>query len=370
MTTITQKPRVSRTADSLDGFAALAARILEIRSIFMDHLDLLPGPFNKIVKDHYIARVVRAEDRYMLGEYAPFFLADLFQISASLPERISIPWLTLYEHSLLVDDIVDITERNWPQQLFASQLLFDDVLSLWRERFHKYPDLWRSFCKYHEEGISAASMELMSGEDLPQASLGLSDIHISMGRKAALVKFCAATFSIEERGRVLTSIEESAIDKLCAGVQLLDDLSDCVEDYKNDRYTYPLNLAFRRLQLSDSVATTYLLNSDQVLFAVMVSGAASHVADLVRHYFEDGLASLNVRSDSATGAYIESLVGNCYLFTQAFERLSGDRADLVKTILASLHEQKQITETQSKMPFDRFWTEMKNCFKIIAVAAN
>src|SRR6267142_6314194 len=106
-----EKAQIMRITGSRERFDVVATKVLEMRSVFLDQLNVLPVPFNEIIKDHYIARVVRAEDRYMLGEYAPFFLADIFHIPDSLTHNIVIPWLMLYEHSLLVDDIIDLVEE-------------------------------------------------------------------------------------------------------------------------------------------------------------------------------------------------------------------------------------------------------------------
>ena len=83
MTTSTIQKNPEANAAVNPKSAAIAERVMDIRASFFDHLDSLPEPFANIVKEHYLERVVRAESRQMLGEYAPFLLADVLRVSDS-----------------------------------------------------------------------------------------------------------------------------------------------------------------------------------------------------------------------------------------------------------------------------------------------
>jgi hypothetical protein len=356
----------------------IAVETLKMRSVFLDHLNSLPAPFNDMAKKHYVARLVRAEDRHMLGEYAPFLLADVLQIPSEAVSEIVIPWLVLYEHTLLVDDLVDITGHSWSQEVLLTQILFDDFVSLWRDRFTRYPDLWQVFCRYHTEGVAAALEELNQSADIPpvqvsNSALEISDSHIVMGRKAALVKFCGAALSVETKGRFLNSGEESGIDKLCAGIQLLDDLSDSVEDHEEQRYTYPIRAALEWLQgrYDLSLMRQRVLKSDNVLSLLLLSGVTNHVVKLANQYLIGGLRELNISHDSTTDRYLRTLVESNTQAAEALERLLFERPSLIETMVYSWWEgEHAFAQLLTNPVYETLWTEMKGHFKSIATASN
>src|ERR1035437_8246341 len=161
MTTIRTRTYLEDSVASNPELAPVAEKVMDIRSLFFDHLDSLPAPFARIVKEHYIERVVRAESRQMLGEYAAFLLGDVLRIpDESIVRRIAVPWLVVYEYSLMIDDIVDGKSLLSAERVLASPILYDDFVCIWREWFSEHPGLWQAFRTYHAEANSAALVEL------------------------------------------------------------------------------------------------------------------------------------------------------------------------------------------------------------------
>lgn len=366
------------TTNSNDHLMPIAVEIFKIRSMFLDHLNSLPCPFNEIVKKHYLARLVRAEDKHMLGEYVPFLLADILQIPNKVVSNFVVPWLVLYEHALLVDDAIDVKGSNWAENILLSQIVFNDFISLWQNRFSKYPYLWQIFCNYHTEEISSVLGELRNNSGINTSELSysvadVSDIHIMMGRKAALVKFCATALSLEYKHRSLNSCEEIGIDNLCAGIQLLDDLSDSIEDYRESRYTYPLKLGSKWLRQRYGLesmcrqAQTY----DEILAAVLLSGVTSEVLNLSCRYLIKGIEGLQISYNSATGRYLRSLVENNSSTANTLCRIIAEEQDHVHAMVLSIWKYKRPFSLLVNDPIHgNIWKQMKDCFQSIATLCN
>src|SRR5881394_2837155 len=94
-----------------DQLLDLGKVVSKVREEYFEHLDTLPDPLNERAKRHYINRLVRTEGRHMLGEYVPFFLADILRLSYEKVIDLTVPWLTVYHYSLLVDDTLDYRDE-------------------------------------------------------------------------------------------------------------------------------------------------------------------------------------------------------------------------------------------------------------------
>jgi hypothetical protein len=356
--------------------AAVAERVMDVRSLFFDHLDLLPEGFARIVKEHYLERVVRAESRQMLGEYAPFLLADVLRVSdESVVRQIAVPWLVVYEHALLVDDMVDGKSPHRAERLLASQLLYDDFLDTWRNWFVQCPELWQVFRRYHAQATSSALLELTEEPDSYIRTRRLADgssRHIAMGRKAALVKFCGATLLSVYNGKVLSRKEEAGIDNICAGIQLLDDLSDCVEDRNEGRFSYPVCEALQQGQRLSGLRFPHNWNpsGDEVFDIVVLSGIAGQVARLSRVYLKAGVSDLRITTaKSPTGEFLGSLIERCAEADLATRRLCRYHSAEIKHLLKAVIE-GCLSDLVTVPPHSVVWRELLMQFTKIATASN
>lgn len=356
----------------------IAVEVNKIRTLFLAQLSRLPSPFDELAKKHYLGRLVRAGDRHMLGEYAPFLLADVLQIRGASVAEVIIPWLVLYEQVLTIDDVIDVRGASLAQEVLLSQVLFSEFVSLWREKFYANPPLWDAFCKYHREGALAALKEVeRAGEQTSAtASTGFglnSEFHLSNGRKAALVKFCATALTLENKGRLLTKEEEQGIDKLCAGIQLLDDLTDSVEDYLEGRLAFPLREGLLWLHKLDGRGTIRQgqLGEDEITFVLLASGAAVKVAKLSCSYISSGMSELRMTNESATGKFLISLAESSAHSAEGISNMLSSNSHRLRLMSLALVEggdsfKKLITTPE----YISIWDEMKTHFGRIAVASN
>src|SRR5439155_17861321 len=104
-----------------------------------------------------------------------------------------------------LDDVIDtqdsLHKADWT---LCSQILFNQFMSVWWPIFEEHPPLWSHFTRYHTQGMAAALEEVHQVQNALVAEAGtesesLLSIHVTMGRKAALAKFYAATLKIRIR---------------------------------------------------------------------------------------------------------------------------------------------------------------------------
>jgi hypothetical protein len=90
-----------------------------------------------------------------------------------------------------------------------------------------------SFRKHRLQSIESMSAELQA----PSVIFSLSErsMDILLGRKSAMLKFYADVVSYYHAGRVCTRSEAEGFDYLCAGIQILDDLTDLDDDVASAR---------------------------------------------------------------------------------------------------------------------------------------
>lgn len=352
----------------------LAERLLTLRASFFDYLDTLPEPYRSTIKQHYIERLVRSEDRYMLGEYAPLLLAQLLEIPEEDADGITIPWLLLYECSLLFDDVVDIKGSCQAEWVLCAQFLYDYCISAWGEWFEQYPALWAKFREYHAQAVTAAFEEVQRSKNSSPDSLTkmVPEVHVAMGRKAALVKFCATVLSLQFKRRLLSVVEEEAIDSLCAGIQLLDDLTDSVEDHKSGRDHYGVRLAIERLVRRDGIGPTdNCLDSDQLTAILVFSGGFSEMARLAEGYLIRGLSALPTLCDTLAARYLRSISDSCRVAAETTDRVLQANVSLIDRMRLSLYKMPPVfSELVEREPYRNTWRQIIECVRGLATASN
>ena len=285
------------------------------------------------------------------------------------------PWLVLYEHALLVDDIVDGKSPNWRERFFASQLLYDDFLDTWKDCFVTHPELWLAFRRYHEQAMFSVLREAKEDSaihaETESLSAGSPGHHMAMGRKAALVKFCGAALLVENKGQVLRGIEESGIASSAQESSCSMIFCDCVEDHGEGRFTYPVRQALLQVEHQSGLLLRSDLNrSDIGIFDVVVSsGVVGQVARLSREYLSAGVSDLGITAGSDTGQFLGSLIGRCAetdLETQCLYANSGAEINDLFNAAVEGHA----SELVAIPPYDAVWRHLLRQFTRIATAAN
>jgi hypothetical protein len=352
----------------------VARRLLTLRANFFDCMGTLPEPFGSTIKDHYVERLVRSEDRHMLGEYAPALLAQLLDIPEDPSDGITVQWLALYECSLLFDDVVDNAGSRRAEWALCAQFLYDYCLFGWEPYFEQYPGLRTKFGEYHAQAIAAALFEIQQSEHwcVRNPVDALPEMQAAMGRKAALVKFCGAVLSLQFKRRLLDSVEEEGIDSLCAGIQLLDDLTDSVEDNKSGHDNYVVRLALGRLLGRDGIwPTVAYLRSDELTAILVLSNVWSEIVRSVEGFLRKGLSALSGGAETMAVRYLNSISANCRDTAQTIEcLLLADTSVIARMRLSLCASPDVFLALVESEPYRSTWRQIVAAVRGLATASN
>jgi hypothetical protein len=232
-------------------------------------------------------------------------------------------------------------------------------LSLFRNRFAAHPDLWDIFQNYYHQFVLATLPDFhaqVGGINLPAFNDSLN-----LGRKSALVKFCAATLSLESRGHALCPDEDTAFDSLCAGVQLLDDLTDFHEDYEHHNYSLPLRSAFLWLvsRVRDTTYAETRLTSDELIALVALSGSFSATVELAQQCITTGTERLNISTESNVGRYLAGLLEYSRSTNESLEKLMSQSPSSILAMKCQVgREPGAFSRLVSEAGCDAVWHEM------------
>lgn len=293
-----------------DYLLSLQPRVEQLRRELYRYAMNYNFPLGPVLINHYKERLKSAEGRPMIGEYAPYIFGDLFSVKQDNLEPLIFPWLLLYEYSLLLDDLLDNSRYQWPQELLLSQILLESSLSLYREALGDVQPLWAAYTSYRRESIDAMINEIDWLDTRERGSD--AQVIILQGRKAALVKFCAATIVYMDQRRLLTAGEEEAIDFLCSGIQLLDDTTDVSDDRKTGRMNLLLKDTYTWYEREglDPDMNTLNMTRNQLTVGLICSGSLSRMWKITAMQIDRGLELLKA-GDRQSAKYFHSISSQC-----------------------------------------------------------
>lgn len=321
------------TSDNIinNGLFVYDSKIEKLRAKLFEFADSLPYPLNSTLNEHYRERINYSHGLPMLGEYAVYIAGDLFEIKSDIINNLAFPWLLFYEYSLLLDDLLDKSRPNWKHELVLSQELLEFSLHEYRKILGNNNPLWETYKAYQNEARYAILYEL-NWSNIRNHNKE-SKVIIQQGRKSAMLKFCAATLVYLERNRLLTKEEEEGIDLLCAGIQLLDDLTDITEDHKAGRLNFILAetynwIKFHEYKGSDKFDSLTLTNS-QLLYGLIYSKTIIWVYNEIAKQISHSLKLLN-NEVSQVAKYFISVCSQCQESSGTIEQLLKDTSEKKK----------------------------------------
>lgn len=284
--------------------------VLKIRHQFHDFAMKLKPELAAIVINHFNERLKRADETLMLGEYAPNILGNLFSISKSTINKVAFPWFLMYEYSLLLDDLLDKERENWQLELLSSQVLLDSSFKEFFLIVNNQLVVFKSFEKYRNESIDGIVNELKWSK-LNSIECVESAV-IIQGRKAALVKFCVSYMINVDKKRNITEEEESILDNICAGIQLLDDLTDFIEDHNEGRINLILSSIYKWIENNYPIYNRKNINNDQLIAGLILSQSLNTTLEF-SHFLLKSVNQLKSNNKLNIGSieYFNELAENC-----------------------------------------------------------
>ncbi len=339
----------------------LADMVTGMKSAFLKRVEMLPYPQSEGISAHFNSRLTRSRGRPMLGEYAPFMLCEVLQVSPTRVEEISFPWLMLYEAAMLADDLADSQLDDTPRGIYLLQLTLTEAVLAWRPICDQFPFLWDELGRFQRQAVTAAYAEL---EGSPCDIAGGADEHFVHGRKNALAKYCGSALSALERKRPLTVTEDCGLDNLCSGVQLLDDITDSWSDLVFSQSNYVANevrlwLARRR---DGAIFPVGGLSVEEVVASLVASGILARVAASVVACFTRGTQFLGLSEDTVTGKFFFSQIALCEMVLEQYAKLCRDHSDGIQVMGRILAQGGHILEKYLITPEGKvLWKEMEAC---------
>lgn len=224
---------LDRANKGTDFLSLLSIGVEKSRANLKEYGKSLPVSLKSALESHFHERLKRSENRPIFGEYAPYFLGSVLQARPKTVNSVSKAWILMYEHTLLIDDLVDKVRKDRSNELILSNILLDSSMSEFQSILGRQELVWQAYRKYRFEWLTAMATEIDVKRNIDDASLDA--ILLLQGQKSAIVKFCATSLIFLEEQRLLSPIEEKGLDAACIAVQLLDDLADVAEDFDEGR---------------------------------------------------------------------------------------------------------------------------------------
>lgn len=336
-------------------------KILHLRDRLKTHSQSYPSHLSRTLKDHFSERIARANGDPMIGEYAMHIFGQLLSISPKVIDLFTFPWLLLYEYSLLLDDILDQTRANWKHELILSQLLLDSANAAYGKLTNNNIFISKLFKDFRKQSFESMLNEInLKSHTNDQFS---KDRILYQGRKSSLVKYGISAMYFYDKNRILTVDEISAIDCLCCGVQLLDDLTDLKEDHISCQKNALLNQSYLWLENNIFKDVSHLrpgyIDENKLIVGIILSGAASKSLEMAAEYFKKSLILFGNKKCTVS-TYFDEMANNCKICAESLNRIIINESININSLLQSLN--KQHTSCSSSASNDNLWDEI---YKII-----
>jgi len=300
-------------------------RVEKSRELFLDSLKELPEGLQTVARTRTLERIERASHKMLLGEYAPWLVADLLGVTDEQSvKEVSASWLNLYFFVMMLDDVID--RRNDGEygaaELITASLLLQRGISELSSLLSESTEFKESFDSAFMSTANAAIHELDNHRS-KITSYSTKDIS-NLGRKMSLLRICVATIAQlkdDNNGYELNLVQD-AFQDLATGIQLLDDLTDWKEDLEAENMTVPLTLANLRapgakyLECEDITNQLKFSEQERTLLLMVYTGAIEDTLSEAIKALKKTIAGLNsIQINEKTGKrtmdFIQDVLDRC-----------------------------------------------------------
>lgn len=292
------------------------------RQAFMEELQALPEPLNKVAIQTYAKKLERGKGLPLLGEYAPWLIADLAGVMDSNAMReLILPWLSVYTYIVFIDDVVDEhSKKNKELLLIAAGILLERGITQMYNLSPNTKALLAAVDKYLTDTAVAALSELKKHRFSIKS---YSDQEVkALGQKVAALKLCTV-YILSSRGvKEIGDMDLMAIDYLNTGIQLLDDITDWEDDWRKGNFTPLLTLTFQRLADSgiNRALTPNKLKSDEVLLGMVTTKSLEELLEKSAEFLQTPLVQKRTTSPSTATEFLKQVVENNTRFKEFIQK--------------------------------------------------
>ena len=218
------------------------------RNSFYESLSEL-SPIKEVIYAAYEQRRNRNKSHFMLGEYTPWLLKDLLSDDFNPPSsRIVEAWMHLHVYMLLIDDMIDEDcYENSSSVLIASNLLLVRGLGKIQHILSKSPQAQI----YVDECFSINAIKIIAEIQDQKSTKSEDSYNETIGTKAEILKVCGACLLCENGMNSWDEKQFVTVDLFLQAMQLLDDLTDWKEDWRQHNLSPLLKKTLRHLDQSE-----------------------------------------------------------------------------------------------------------------------
>lgn len=302
---------------------AFDQKVAASRKEFLSNVKSLPAPLDEVVIRNYTRRLNRTKSKILLGEYAPWFFADIAGIeNEDAVAKFVQSWLNIYSYIIFVDDTID--RKDVPDRdllIIAAGLLLQRGLSALYGivKHHSKEDLRDAVDRSLTQAAAAATKEVRRRgvwwRGYSRAEL------TTLGHKVAALKLCA--YCLRKTGSFLdaSNLNTDGIDAFSTGMQLLDDVTDWEEDWRARIYTYPLALTFQGMSRAKILGGSrpWTLTRGDVLGGMVITKALERTLSQSKEFLERAVVLLRLRSRSPSSEFLRSLLENSRTFSHVVQ---------------------------------------------------
>jgi hypothetical protein len=254
------------------------------REAFLKELPKFPPSITDFIVAEYIARAERVTGPPLLGEIAPWILANILGITDYRSVRkIAVPWFFLYLYTLLVDDYLDRSETQhdssfrWVASGMLLQRGIGDLFVALPTHHEKIASLLNS--SFNETARAVVS-EFVSHRGRIQ-SYDHRD-RAKIGKKNSFAKLLAGVICLSADNPMPSQKQSLAIDHFLQALQLRDDITDWEEDLRSSTYTYLLTTTAERMVQRSNNTNSPIENlpADIVLLSFVLTGSLVSTLEL------------------------------------------------------------------------------------------
>lgn len=152
----------------------------------------------------------------------PYWLLDRYPLTGAECSRLSLAGLFGMLHFFVQDDLMDVPQPEWKEQLALASLFHNEMLVLFHEQFAASPMFWSCYAKYMRDWAGSVAGERPEGYFLTDRA--------QIAAKAAPLKLTAAGALLCAGQEAELAELESLIDEALIALQMADDWADWEED--------------------------------------------------------------------------------------------------------------------------------------------
>lgn len=351
----TQNPELwsqIQTAPSLrmeSALAGIAGKVHRSRQTFFNDLQQLPRGLRTVIQKNYDQRLARGRGKPMLGEYAPWLLAEVLQIrSRTAIKSVLPPWMNFYAYSLFLDDVLDMENKSDAAPLLvASGLLLERGIARLYEGLAPDTKVRVQLDKYFLESAQAVFREF----DRHRNKLHSYQPHEirGLGEKVSLLKLCAASLLLADGAEKVDEELLLPVGLLATGMQMLDDVADWREDWQSGNYSHLLTQTLVTLRANQIItdADQSDLTEREVFASMVITGTLESYLTTGVNFLRKIIASQKLKPGTRAHMILSAIIqanadmlGVMRAVKQAWIDFSANRP-LSRSVMAAFFRKQQ-----------------------------